>query len=111
MVLTLQAEKVPLQINADGVARIGNTRVTLETVIIAFRRGDSPEQIVDSFDVLSLADVYATIAYYLNHRDEVDEYIRERDLAAEQVRQDIEARQPEMFSLRARLLERKRSQT
>lgn len=109
--LTLQLEKAPVQVNTDGVARIGDTRVTLETIVSAFHRGDSPEQIVDSFDVLSLADVYATIAYYLNHREEVDVYVRERNAVAAQVRSDIEARQPEMFSLRARLLERKRRQS
>ncbi|KAB2893772.1 MAG: DUF433 domain-containing protein [Bacteroidetes bacterium] len=107
MTLTLQAEKAPIKTNADGAALVGNTRVRLETIISAFHRGDSPEQIVDSFDVLSLADVYAVIAYYLNHREEVDEYIHQQDLAAEEVYRKIEANRPEMFSLRTRLIERK----
>jgi uncharacterized protein (DUF433 family) len=107
MSLTLQAEKAPIKTNADGAALVGNIRVRLETIISAFHRGDSPEQIVDSFDVLSLAEVYAVIAYYLNHREEVDEYIRQQDLAAEQVYRKIEANRPEMFNLRSRLIERK----
>ena len=105
--LAIKAEKAPITTNADGVALIGTTRVRLETIIAAFHRGDSPEQIVDSFDVLSLADVYAVIAYYLNHRDEVDTYIREQDRAAQQVYRNIEANRPDMLSLRQRLLERK----
>src|SRR5688500_4429640 len=108
MTLLLEAEKVPISINADGAARIGKTRVNLETVIAAFHRGDSPEQIVDSFDVLSLAEVYSVIGYYLNHREEVDAYIAQRDHEAEKLRREIEAKQPDTFSLRARLLARKR---
>lgn len=108
MTLTLPAEKAPLRVNADGVALIGETRVRLETVIMAFRRGDSPEQIADSFDAVPLADVYAVIAYYLKHRDEVDTYIAQQNTAASHVQREIEAHAPEMFSLRARLLARKK---
>jgi uncharacterized protein (DUF433 family) len=73
MALPLEAQKVPIQINEHGVALVGGTRVHLETLIAAFHRGETPEQVVDAFDVLSLADVFAVFAYYLNHRDEVDE--------------------------------------
>lgn len=107
MSLVLQAEKVPILINADGVALVGNTRVRLETIVAAFRRGESPEQIVDSFDVLSLAEVYSVIAYYLNHRVEVEIYLRQQDASAEQIRRKIETNRPEMFTLREKLLARK----
>lgn len=109
MVLQIQAETAPIELNADGVALVGGTRVRLETVIAAFHNGDSAEQVVDDFDVLSLADVYAVFSYYLNHREEVDAYIRQQQAAAEQVRRTIEANQPQMFSLRARLIERKQA--
>jgi uncharacterized protein (DUF433 family) len=108
MVFQVSAEVAPIFANKDGVALIGNTRVTLQMVIAAFHRGDSPEQIVDSFDVLSLADVYAVIAYYLNHREEIDDYIKQQKSEAEQVRLEIETNQPDMFTLRNRLLEKKR---
>jgi uncharacterized protein (DUF433 family) len=104
MVLQMSGETAPIHIDDGGTARVWNTRVTLETVIAAFHRGDSPEQIVDSFDVLSLADVYAVIAYYLNHREDVDAYIREQYEAAGQLRNEMETHHPELFSLRNRLL-------
>lgn len=37
-----------------------------------------PEQIVNDFDTLTLADVYAAISYYLQHRQEVDSYLAKR---------------------------------
>lgn len=104
VMLNIQAEPAPIQINADGTALIGATRVPLETVIAAFQQGDTPEQIVDSFNVLTLADVYAVIAYYLNHREEVEAYLREQADAAEQLYREIAANRPEMFNLRQKSL-------
>lgn len=109
MVLEIHTDIAPLHTNLDGTVYIGESRVTLTTLISAFQRGDSPEQIVDSFDVLSLADVYAVIAYYLKHRVEVDTYIHEQQQLANQLQEDLQIKQPEMFSLRQRLLKQKSS--
>ncbi len=46
------------------------------------------------YPALELGDVFAVIAYYLAHRAEVDEYLRECDQQAEAVRRKIEASQP-----------------
>jgi uncharacterized protein (DUF433 family) len=91
--------------DADGVIKVGGTRVTLQTVVAAFRRGATPEEIVDKYPVLSLTDVYLVIGYYLSHRDEVDEYIAEQKALAAQVRAENEARF-DPVGVRARLLAR-----
>lgn len=51
---------------------VAGTRVSLDSVIHAFRSGDSPESIAQSFPVLSLEQVYGAITFYLAHREEVD---------------------------------------
>jgi len=81
---------VPLIVDRDGAIRVGGTRVLLEVVIGAYQRGDSPEQIARSFDVLKLEDVYAVIAYYLSHRADVDAYIRQVNEAGEELRRKLE---------------------
>ncbi len=103
MTLEIQAETAPIAIDKDGAARVGGTRVLLDIVIGAYLDGDSPEQIADSYDAITLADVYAVISYYLHHREEVDEYIRQRKDAAEKLRQEMEAENPEMLRLQKRL--------
>jgi uncharacterized protein (DUF433 family) len=105
MVSPPYVEAIPLEKDDDGMIRVGGTRVTLQTIIYAFRRGDSPEQMVDSFPVLRLADVYAVLAYYLNHRDDMDAYMREQELRADTIRQENETRFPSA-GLRERLLAR-----
>ncbi|MBV8847073.1 MAG: DUF433 domain-containing protein [Bryobacterales bacterium] len=50
----------------------------LDLVIRAFNRGDTPEQIADNYTSLRVSDVYQVIGYYLNHRNELDEYLDRR---------------------------------
>ena len=56
---------VPLWEDPPGVFRVGKSRVLLELVLGAFKRGETPEGIVRSYRTLQLADVYAVISRYL----------------------------------------------
>jgi uncharacterized protein (DUF433 family) len=61
----------------DGGYGIVDSRVTLESVIVPFLDGVSPESLVDEFPTLALEQVYGAITFYLAHRAEVDAYLRE----------------------------------
>jgi len=100
------AVTVPLREEPSGVLRVGRSRVLLELVIHAFQRGATPEAIVQSYDTLSLPDVYAVVSYYLANPAPFDEYLRERDEAAAETRGRIEASQPRRENLREVLLAR-----
>ena len=106
MVLQIHAKTMPIRINADGVALVGVTRVTLETVLAVFNRGATPEEIVIQYPALSLPDVYMVIGYYLEHREELDGYIREQQALSEQVRQEIAARS-DFTDIRERMMARR----
>src|SRR5689334_23029919 len=97
---------MPLQIDADGVMHVGETRVTLDTVIAIFEQGATAEEIAQRFPTLDLADVYFAIGYYLRHRGEVDHYLNERQSRADQVRVQNMARFNQQ-GLRERLLARR----
>ena len=105
MELVIEPTTVPLVSDAHGVVRVGRSRVTLETVIHAFMDGAAAEEIALQFPSLPLADVYATIAYYLQHKAQVDAYLRERDARGRQVQAMIEAADSPV-GIRARLLAR-----
>jgi uncharacterized protein (DUF433 family) len=91
MTPTLQADPLPLRVEEDGGIRVGDSRIHLELVIERFENGESPESIIQAYDTLTLADLYAVLAYYLRHKDEVREYIGRRDREAEQLRRQLEA--------------------
>src|SRR5438876_1324495 len=54
-------EAPPLRVDAQQVIRVGKTRVTLDTIVAAFHRGDTPEEIARNYDALSLGEVYQAI--------------------------------------------------
>jgi uncharacterized protein (DUF433 family) len=68
----------------DGNYYVAGTRISLDSVVLAFRRGDSPETICQNFELLRLEEVYGSIAYYLANRPEIDAYlIRQNEKWAE----------------------------
>lgn len=106
MSLALEQETPPLREDETGAIRVGQSRVLLETVIRAFQDGASPESIVHRYSTLSLSDVYNTIGYYLRHQDAVEAYLNQREQLAESVQQCLSNLQPDLSSIRARLLAR-----
>ena len=97
------AQPPPLRELENGAVRIEGTRVSLDSVIHHFNQGRRPEDIVRWFTTLKLRDVYAVIAYYLDHREPVDAYIQRQEVKAEEIRREIEANQPSNAEFRARL--------
>ena len=107
MVLNANYElPIPLRKDEYGAVRIANTRVTLDVIVAAYQHGDTPEEINEGFPSLTLADIYAVIAYYLNNQEQLDAYLRERDEQAEKIHREIEAKRPDMFDLRPKLMKR-----
>lgn len=74
---------VPIEFDEFSVARIRGTRVTLDTVVTAFRLGATPEEIVPQYPTLELADVYSIIAFLLRQTATVDTYLREYEAGVE----------------------------
>jgi uncharacterized protein (DUF433 family) len=113
MVMTLTAYQVPLHIDQDGVIRIGKTRVTMDIVIRAFKRGASPETIAAQFPAITLAEAYGAVAYYLQHQAEIDDYLRKGEEEVAPINKMLQ----DMFNpvgtrekLLARLAEKKRDE-
>ena len=88
MVLLVDAIPVPLRMDNAGTIRVGRSRVTLDTIIISYQQGDTPERIAEGFPTVSLADIYAVISYYLRNRDEVDAYLEQGEEQAGALRRD-----------------------
>jgi uncharacterized protein (DUF433 family) len=63
----------------DGNYYIAGTRVSLDSIVHAFRRSESPETICQNFEVLHLEEVYGAIAYYLANQSAIDAYLIRQD--------------------------------
>ena len=106
MTISITKEQIPLKVDEDGVVRIGNTRVTLDTVVAAFKEGETAEEICQQYPSLDLADIYAIIGYYLRQRSEVETYLHHREIQTEEVQKENENRFGSQ-GLRERLLARR----
>jgi uncharacterized protein (DUF433 family) len=109
MPMVVAAQAPPLAADASGALRVGNSRVTLDTVVSAFRDGATAEEIAEQYPAISLGQVYAVIAYYLAHTAEVDDYLDAQEQRSAEVRQANE-RLFDPTGIRARLLARQTGQ-
>jgi len=91
MIAPETTQNVPLTVTEDGTIRITGSRVSLESLVWQYEQGGGAEQIHENFPSLKLADIYAVISYYLNHRQQVDEYLHDQEAKAQTLREDIEA--------------------
>jgi len=66
---------------------IAGKRISLDSIIYSFRRGQSPESIRRSFPLLTLEEIYGAIAFYLANQTEIDEYLVREESEFEKMRQ------------------------
>lgn len=68
-------EKGYVEERGDGYF-VRDTRVSLDSVVYAFLRGESPEGIAEAFPALTLEQVFGALTFYLANRNTVDHYLR-----------------------------------
>jgi uncharacterized protein (DUF433 family) len=72
---------------AGGKPRISGRRITVQNIVIwQEHMGKSADEIATEYD-LSLADIYAALAYHFDHRAEIDASIREGEAFVEALRE------------------------
>lgn len=98
MALQLQSDPLPLARDSAGVIRIGGTRVSLDSVVATYQTGASIQELAEAFPDLDLSDLHASIAYYLRHRQEIEQYLDARRRAAQEVEQEIRRDFPEVYT-------------
>src|SRR5205809_4113033 len=94
--------KAYVQRNEDGAMRVGRLDISLDSVVIAFQQGYSPEMIQQMYPALTLEEVYGAITFYLANRSEVDDYLRQQESRSHEIRERTRANpSPVVARLRA----------
>ena len=81
----------------EGGYWVAGTRVSLDSLVYAFREGQTAESLAQSFPVLTLEQVYGAIAYYLAHREVIDADLMEQEAAFTKLQQDLRQRDPMFY--------------
>ena len=63
----------------DGGYWIKGTRISLDSIVYAFKRGAAPESIQRAFPLLTLEEIYGAITFYLAHAQEIDTYLAQAE--------------------------------
>jgi uncharacterized protein (DUF433 family) len=88
---------------AEGSWRIEHTRVSLDSIVYAYKDGRPPELIVAEFPSLSLEQVRGAIGFYLSKQSEIEQYLEEQEARWKQFQEASQARQdPLLQRVRAR---------
>jgi len=67
--------------------RIAGHRIRVQDVVTWHEKlGMSPDEIVHNYPGITLADVHAALAYYWDHRDEIERAIAEEGALVQQLR-------------------------
>jgi len=82
----------------DGGYYIVGSRVSLDSVVYAFLRGESPEGILESFPALSLEQVFGAVAFYLANREGIDAYLRDGRADFARMRDEARRKHPALYS-------------
>lgn len=83
--------------NIDGFYRLAGTRVSLDSIVYAFYRGQTAESIAQSFPTLTLEQVYGALTFYLANQSEIDIYLKEAETEFEVMRQAAHKQDPMFY--------------
>jgi uncharacterized protein (DUF433 family) len=81
----------------EGGYWVASTRVSLDSLVYAFREGQTAESMAQSFPVLTLEQVYGAITYYLAHREVIDAYLLRQEADFAQLQQELRQRDPMFY--------------
>jgi uncharacterized protein (DUF433 family) len=81
----------------NGGLYVAGTGVSLDSVVIRFQEGASPDKIVQSFPTLKRSQVYGAIAYYLENEEFVNRYLAEGAKQLEQALVPLSEANPDLF--------------
>jgi uncharacterized protein (DUF433 family) len=87
----------------NGAYRIAGTRISLDSIVYAYKRGELPEQIVQSFPLLTLEQVHGAIAFYLSNSEMIDEYLEQGEIEFEKKSREWQTKNPELHARFAKL--------
>ena len=82
----------------NGGYYIAGTRISFDSVVYSFERGNSPEAIRQSFPLLKLAQIYGAIAFYLDHQAEIQQYLKDEERRIQESTVPLSEANPELWN-------------
>ena len=82
----------------NGGYYVAGTRVSLDSVVYGYLRGESPEGIAYEFQALTLDQINNALTFYLANRPMVDEYLRQGEIEYDRLYEEARAKNPDFYA-------------
>jgi uncharacterized protein (DUF433 family) len=82
---------------------VAGTRISLDSIVYAYRRGAAPETIRRSFPLLTLEEVYGVLTFYLANESKIDQYLMQ---SQQELAEEAQQRRDHFRNSNAELYER-----
>ena len=93
--MTAVATKPYVEFKKQGYWIIG-TRISLDSIVYAFRKGLPPESIAQAYPLLDLEKVYGAITFYLANLSDIDAYLISEEQAFDAMGQPLQVDAPSL---------------
>lgn len=77
---------------------VADTRVSLDSLVYAFLRGESPEGVAESFPALSLEQIFGALTFYLANRETIDQYLQDGKQQFDLLRKEARRKNPALYA-------------
>ena len=74
-----------------GRPRIAGRRLSVQQIAVLSKQGLSPQEIVQEYDDLTLAQVHAALAYYHANMNEIETYLAEEKAERDRILAECQA--------------------
>lgn len=81
----------------DDFYRLVGSRVSLDSIVYAYWRGQTAESIAQSFPVLTLEQVYGALTFYLANKQDIDAYLEKAEADYEVARKAAHEHDPMFY--------------
>ena len=82
----------------NGGYYFAGTRISLDSVLYSFERGNSPEAIQKEYTLLTLPQIYGAIAFYLDHQADIRGYLEAKEQAIDASSIPLAEANPELWA-------------
>jgi uncharacterized protein (DUF433 family) len=83
----------------NGGYYVAGTRISLDSVVYAFLRGETPEEIEDSYPgCMTPEQILGSLAFYLANRTAIDEYLRQGEIEYDRLYEEARAKDPAFYA-------------
>lgn len=94
--MTIVSTKPYVEFKEQGYWIIG-TRISLDSIVYAFRQGLLPESIAQAYPLLDLEKVYGAITFYLANRSDIDAYLILEEQTFDAMPQPLQTDAPSLY--------------